>query len=307
MKSSITSRRKKMANKNSSMSKTRARDRTEKIADLTVQHGKVSDRVYLMKMGDAEPVECMKTIESLARENNYSKIFAKVPGTHGAAFEKKGYVREAEIPGFYDGREAGVFLGKYLDKKRAKPDDEEKLEEVLETALERRGMGIKKPLEPGFAMRRCAPDDAKKMARLYSKVFESYPFPIDDPKYILKTMESHVIYYCVEFEGDLVALSSAELDSTAGNAEMTDFATDPDWAGRSFASHLLRYMDEQVADLGIYTSYTIARAASHGMNITFSRMGYSYGGRLVNNTGISGGVESMNVWYKSLVKPEDED
>ena len=52
---------------------------------------------------------------------------------------------------------------------------------------------------------------------------------------------------------------------------------------------------------GILNAYTIARAISPGMNITFARLGYHYGGRLVNNTQISGGLESMNIWYKSLV------
>jgi hypothetical protein len=36
------------------------------------------------------------------------------------------------------------------------------------------------------------------------------------------------------------------------------------------------------------------------MNITFAKLGYRYGGRLINNTNISGSIESMNVWYKSL-------
>jgi hypothetical protein len=44
--------------------------------------------------------------------------------------------------------------------------------------------------------------------------------------------------------------------------------------------------------------YTIARAASHGMNTTFARQGYRFAGTLVNNTHIAGGIESMNVWYR---------
>ncbi|MDD2310679.1 MAG: hypothetical protein PHH91_13970, partial [Desulfuromonadaceae bacterium] len=41
-------------------------------------------------------------------------------------------------------------------------------------------------------------------------------------------------------------------------------------------------------------------AYSFGMNITFARDGYSFGGTLTNNTNISGSLESMNVWYKTL-------
>ena len=48
------------------------------------------------------------------------------------------------------------------------------------------------------------------------------------------------------------------------------------------------------------TSYTIARSLSYGMNITFAKMGYIYGGTLINNTNICGSLESMNIWYKHL-------
>ena len=36
------------------------------------------------------------------------------------------------------------------------------------------------------------------------------------------------------------------------------------------------------------------------MNITFAKAGYTYGGRLINNTNISGQIESIKVWYREL-------
>ena len=54
---------------------------------------------------------------------------------------------------------------------------------------------------------------------------------------------------------------------------------------------------------GFQTSYTIARSASIGMNITFSKLSYIHAGTLVNNTNIGGQIESMNVWYKTLGVP----
>jgi hypothetical protein len=59
-------------------------------------------------------------------------------------------------------------------------------------------------------------------------------------------------------------------------------------------------MEEQAKPKGILTAYTIARAESPGMNIVFTKNAYRYGGRLTNNTNISGHIESMNIWYKSL-------
>jgi putative beta-lysine N-acetyltransferase len=81
---------------------------------------------------------------------------------------------------------------------------------------------------------------------------------------------------------------------------MTDFATLPEFRGNGFAELLLKYMENQMVSCQMLTAYTIARAISPAMNITFGKGGYAYGGRLVNNTNIMGNIESMNVWYKKL-------
>jgi putative beta-lysine N-acetyltransferase len=81
---------------------------------------------------------------------------------------------------------------------------------------------------------------------------------------------------------------------------MTDFATLPSHRGRGIATRLLGLMDLRAREAGVRVAYTIARASSFGMNITFGRRGYRYAGTLVNNTGIGGAIESMNVWYKTL-------
>ena len=59
-------------------------------------------------------------------------------------------------------------------------------------------------------------------------------------------------------------------------------------------------MESDPAVQQMKTAYTIARSLSPGMNITFARHGYLYGGTLTNNTNISGSIESMNIWYKPL-------
>jgi putative beta-lysine N-acetyltransferase len=116
-------------------------------------------------------------------------------------------------------------------------------------------------------------------------------------------MHSHVAYFCVERGGQIVALSSAEMDEKNGNVEMTDFATDISWRGRRLATLLLAHMEDAMLQKGLFTAYTISRAASYSINVTFSSMGYSFGGLLVNNTNIAGQIESMTVWYKSLRTP----
>jgi len=59
-------------------------------------------------------------------------------------------------------------------------------------------------------------------------------------------------------------------------------------------------MEKYMTRSGFCLLYTIARAASFGMNTTFARANYQYGGTLINNTQISGSIESMNIWYKEL-------
>ena len=46
----------------------------------------------------------------------------------------------------------------------------------------------------------------------------------------------------------------------------------------SFAGMLLSPMDKKTRKLGIKTAYTIAKAASHGMNSVFKNSRYNYAG-----------------------------
>ena len=69
------------------------------------------------------------------------------------------------------------------------------------------GSGVARRIRDGTA----GPHDADEIARLYAKVFASYPFPITDPEYIISTMKTNVVYRIVrDGEGALVAAASAE-------------------------------------------------------------------------------------------------
>ncbi|MCI5141990.1 MAG: putative beta-lysine N-acetyltransferase, partial [Candidatus Electrothrix sp. ATG1] len=184
---------------------------------------------------------------------------------------------------------------------RQQEKDAVRLEKILHIAQEKREAMAPAPLPDGrFTFRECTRNDVSIMAAIYRKRFASYPFPIHQVDYLLETMESHVVYFGVEAGGHLVALASAEVDREASNVEMTDFATLPAWAGYNLSLHLLRCMEREMRQQNIRTAYTIARAMSPAMNITFARAGYSFAGRLKNNTNISGSIESMNVWYNPL-------
>jgi putative beta-lysine N-acetyltransferase len=93
------------------------------------------------------------------------------------------------------------------------------------------------------------------------------------------------------------------MDNESKNVEMTDFATLEGHQGKGVSAYLLQKMEQNMVSEGMKVSYTIARATSYPMNKVFSRAGYAYGGRLINNTNICGTYESMNVWYKALGAP----
>lgn len=81
---------------------------------------------------------------------------------------------------------------------------------------------------------------------------------------------------------------------------MTDFATIPEERGNNYALYLLQNMEKEMIKKNIHTAFTISRAVSYGMNITFAKAGYTYAGLLKNNTAIAGNLESMNVLHKKI-------
>ena len=265
-----------------------------------LQHGPENDRVYVMKLCEGDTERVLSAIGGLLDTYHYSKVFVKVRVSLAGDFLRDGYGQEAEIPRFYGGEETCLFLSKFLTGERSLNADRWETVQVLSAAQAKKGVGESVFLPDGYVCREAGAADAEEMAALYRAVFDSYPFPIHDPRYIADTMESHVAYWGAWREGVLAALSSSEMDKAGANAEMTDFATRPAYRGQGLALYLLQAMEADMALRGIKTVYTIARAVSYGMNITFAKQGYVYGGTLVQNTHISGSIENMNVWYKHI-------
>lgn len=276
-------------------------DVVEKIMNSIVHHGQNSNRIYLMKLDESDLSEIPQKLDRLAEKNLYTKIVAKIPCKFKNIFLESGYEQEAFIPKFYNGDGDGCFMCKYFDEKRKVNVLNSKCKEILKTALKKDVPDVKKSLERGYVCRRANENDIPSIVDLYRAVFISYPFPIFDEKYIAQTMKENVIYFGVWHENKLIALSSIEMDKHNCNAEMTDFAVLNEYRGNGFALYLLEEMENNFNRLNIKTAFTIARAKSAGMNITFAKKGYIYAGTLVNNTDISGQIESMNVWYKNIL------
>ena len=276
-------------------------DVKEKLGGSEVQHGPFSDRVFLMKLAREDFPGILFQLDELVDVHGYSKIVAIIPRYALERFVADGYEEEARVPGLFRGAEDGFFMGKYLDEKRRQEQKPELVREVLAAARAKRSSGAEITLAPGFFWRLTELADAERMAEVFRQVFGSYPVPIFDPDYLREQMQKGQLYFGIWEGGNLVSLASPYLEEEDLNGELTDFATLADYQGRGLAGFLMRHMEEEMVRRRFKTAYTFARAYSFGMNIAFARNGYSFAGTLTNSVNIaSGGLESMNVWYKSL-------
>jgi putative beta-lysine N-acetyltransferase len=205
---------------------------------------------------------------------------------------------EATITGYFAGQPA-VVMSLFTDPERRERPHIREQQAILDRIASRPADPSPPDLPEGYRMRPAGREDAEDLCRLYRRVFESYPFPIDDPDYLAGTMESHVAYRIVrDAEENLVAAASAEMAEEHRSSEMTDFATLPGGRGLGLAQVLLAALEADMRGRGIDNLYTIARAHSAGMNRVFYNRGYRWTGTLVNNCHIAGRFEDMHVWCR---------
>jgi len=274
-------------------------DIIENFGHSLLQHGKEGNRIYLMKFDKRDENGLLKYLDDLAGKENYTKIVAKLPSSQKNRFEDNGYEQEAIMPSFYQRHQDCVMMCKYLSADRAKIKNASDLEKIIQNVQKKAGEPPS-PLPGLWHLRRLTESDIPALAQIYQTVFKSYPFPIFDRNYLLETMADTIQYFGVFTPDGLVAVASSETDPAHFNSEMTDFAVLPEYRGHQLALHLLLELEQQMKQQGYRLLYTIARSLSYGMNNTFAKAGYRFGGTLFNNTQISGSIESMNIWHKEL-------
>jgi putative beta-lysine N-acetyltransferase len=276
-------------------------DKIVKVSHSLLQHGKDNNRIYLMKYDEKDkPYNLISYMDKLARKNKYSKIIAIVPSSVIEIFKKYGYIIEAKINKYYKGEENGIILSKFYNDKRKVIKNIDIINDVLEKSLMKRNAHKTLDENPKEQIKILSMDSSKEIVVLYTKVFEKYPFPIFQESYILETMEQNVVYFGMYYNNQLVGISSCEIDEKLKNCEMTDFAVIKEYREKKYAYKLLKAMEYEMKKRDIKTFYTIARSLSYGMNFVFAKNEYEFGGQLINNTNISSGIETMNVWYKNV-------
>jgi putative beta-lysine N-acetyltransferase len=263
-----------------------------------IQFGPLNDRVYLMELDCRDLPGVVAKLVQLARGSGLTKICAKVPLSAGADFVSRGFVQEALAPGLFQGRVDGLFLARFMEEWRSVPDPQ--WPRPGTTQDEGSHQAQSSLSSSRFEVREMGQDRVQAMAEVFRHQFSAYPFPVSDPDYLQACLQTHVRFFGIEVQGRIAALASSETNTRERYVEMTDFITLPAFRGLGLATALLQTMEQDMAALGFITAFSIARAGSAGMNATFARQGYVYGGRLVKNTCFNGRLEDMNVWVKRL-------
>ncbi len=235
-----------------------------------------------------------------AEEQVIGKVTAYALPGESHLWEDLGFRQEAVIRGFYSDSVDAHLWAAYPNPQREDCVRDAQHEAAVSIAESKEPLATT-ALLPGYDCRIASPEDAADIADLMSQTFPVYPTPISEHVIgeQIRTGSNH--FRLVENPyGDLVAVASAELDLERSSAEMTDCATRPDLRGRGLMAHILSKLEtDLLRRFGISDLYTIARADEVGMNCVFSKLGYEYTGRLVNNCRMPNGWESMNVWCKS--------
>lgn len=234
-----------------------------------------------------------------AKKNNFTKIWVKAYQTDKDKFLEADFEKEAVIKNYYPTDNA-VSMAYYLTEERKEMINRKQEEKIINNLSTEKSKNTSINLSIDYNFKVAEKEDLKSLADLYDQVFDSYPYPIDNVDYLQQMWSKDVIYGLIYDGQDLVAAASAETVPEEKNAEMTDFATLPSYRGHGLASYLLKELEEVLKEKNYNCLYTIARAKVAGVNKIFSRAGYQYTGRLMQNCNIAGGLEDMNLWCKTI-------
>lgn len=275
--------------------------------------------------------EISETLETFAGTEEIGKIIVYTPPEKRQEPETCGYMEEGVIRGYYAGKDCHIFSS-YPESSRGISLHKEKEDRIVKNCLRKgREIGKNRPKKGSsrkreswkkqkennrlpeeytekctenyteeYTLRPAVQADAYAMAALYRQGFQFYPTPLHMENYLLKTMDSNVLYLLVEKYGKIVSLASAEMNPENRSAEITDCLTIPSERGKGLIKELIKALEKELSERDFLSSYTLCRASAPGINAAFSSLGYACTGRLVNNCRIGNGLEDMNIWCRTL-------
>lgn len=284
-------------------------------------------------------------LDYLAEKNKFGKVYLKAKSYDWEKFLSEGYILEGIFKYYYKGNNA-YSMAKFYDQQRRISYDIEKENKIIkEVTMDNQSLNdievtYKGEAPTGYVLRYANYDDLEKIAKLYDRVFETYPIPLNQKLYLERLMDGKTLFMVMvkkiinnevsnpslgenntkedhdkddhdkdeqtdEQENDaledkIVSVASADMHHNNLNAEMTDCATLPEERGKGHMGYLMKALEKEMIKQNMICLFSLARANSPGMNLIFHRFNYSYCGRLIKNCNIYGNFENMNLWVKKL-------
>ncbi len=233
---------------------------------------------------------------TLAEKKKLEKIWLWALPADVPEFERCGFLIEGSL--FRgDKKEFAVSLAYYVSRARGH-SDKLKSEKDIVHAVRTQPIRPSQPLPRGIELRLLPESFAPQISQILTRVFTSYPSPVENPQYIRALIQQGNIFAGAFSQKKLIAVAAAYPDHILNRCEMTDCATLEEYRGHSLTAHLLKILEQEVQKLGSLNLYTLARAQSYGMNRVFHKLGYRYQGCLINNCDIAGSIEDMNLWTR---------
>jgi putative beta-lysine N-acetyltransferase len=245
-------------------------------------------------MPGTEPQKLAESLRTAAQENNLGKIWLWAKPADVPDFLNRGFQLEGHL---FRGRstEFAVSLAYFQQRERGQSEKISMEDEILKHVSSiPRVSRISSPLEVTLGILNQM--YAEQVSQLLTRVFSSYPTPVENPHYIRSLMQNGCIFAGAHYQGKLISIAAAYPEPASGRCELTDCATLEQYRGYSLTEKLLEILEKEVDRLGSYVFYTLARAQSAAMNRVFYKSGYRFRGRLINNCHISGSFQDMNLW-----------
>lgn len=229
----------------------------------------------------------------------FTKLIFFSKSAHWQPLLSNGFALEGMISGFFNGSNCYIMT-RYKNIERRTSKEWVNEDNILQAVFDEVRKKDEMKLPERYICRKADINDANELAQLYGKVFSIYPTPMNNPEYVMKMISGGTIFYVVEHDKQLVSAASADVNQTFHHAEITDCATLPEHRKYGLMKILIKQLENELMDQGIYCAFSIARALSFGMNAALFQLGYHYTGRLTNNCYIFDKLEDMNVWVKDL-------
>ena len=273
----------------------------ETIEGALVYHGNIHNRIYFSEAEKGDLDILLPKMKDLAKKQKYEKILSKAPESSMNLLKSNGFKVEAKIPGLYKGTIDGYFLADYVSKERHQ-NDEKSLKTIA--SVKAIALAANKPdtdshfeLPAHLEIEKLSSQDFDQLENLHKKAYKYHPNQIKDRAQFdtLAALNHH--FYGLFEDGKLLVSTILAIHKEEANVEIVDFVTHPDFRGQNLSYFLVQHLKGQINSLECKTIYTMVRATSYGLNITFSKHGFTLAGTLTNNCVVRDTMESMNVWY----------